>query len=824
MDGVALVSYADVFKNSPIDADCVYNKSKGTITITKNDKKIVLTINSKKAAVNGKKVNLTVAPIKYKFTANGITKIYIPSKFVAENLGYEYNWSSDKKTLMLDKKTIRVSYNGGKAFEYAGVQGKVTIDGVKVKQGNMPSIIHNDTTLVRAKSVFADSKIKAKYSYNSKTKEITISKGDTVIVMMVGSRTAYVNGTKVTMSAYPIQLTNHDVSTNYIMVPGSFTAKTLGYDYKWNKGKITSEITSKKSAGKDKESTSAFGNTSNNINNGGEFAYKNGWLYTTSRDISMANKERLDSTEKLFLEGLSDIGNLNVTDKYIYYTKKHSDNKLFQSDLEGNNAKVINNNDSIYKFVLYDKYIFYISNGNIYRMNLDGSDRRKLTEDKSCDEINITKDFVFYRNNKYDLIRMNHDGTSQKKLHDYVQNIITDSEYVYFTDENSFINRIKFDGTGLKALNTDKSSRMNVSGNTLYYSNSEDNGKLYGITIDGKARTKLRDESVAWIYIVEDMVICQTYDSSGWVGEYIRMKTVNLAEEHNDPNSRGNTASNIVNGAFTASDGKSIFLADQGELYRLNIDGSEKIQFDNYKVYYGYHSLNAVGDYIYYSLSYPHNSSPKGIYKVRKDGTGVPIHLSGKKADYMTVVGDWIYFTQEPAEGGGYTGSGHILKMRIDGTQEMYIESDSDGYGRALNIVGDYIYYINDTHGSSIYRMKTDGSQDRRLSEDEGLHSMVVYEDYIYYYNYTADMIKRMPVNGGTGTVVVPKGGYGMTIENNRIYYVKSDKIYSCKLDGTDLIMETECYGDVMNITAGYIYYNDKDGYHSLIRMKLVSH
>lgn len=262
VDGIALLSYKDIFANSPIKATCVYNKPEGTVTISKNNTTIVLTLNSKTAVVNGKKVTMPVAPIKIKYNSANVTKILVPSRFVAENLGYQYTWYSAKNTVEIkgeikevkeekkesadkgDKKEdgFMISINQGEKFAYTGAFADLTIDGAKLDLGNMRSIIIDNTTMVRAKRVFADSKIKATYSFDSKTNTVTLTKDGNELKMVIGEKTAYLNGKSVKMDAPAMVVTNYASKTNYVMVPGRFTATSLGYDYTWNQSKRTSEI------------------------------------------------------------------------------------------------------------------------------------------------------------------------------------------------------------------------------------------------------------------------------------------------------------------------------------------------------------------------------------------------------------------------------------------------------------------------------------------------------------------------------------------------------------------------------------------------------
>lgn len=246
-DGIALVPYTDLFnKSGGIYADVKYDSSKGTITITKNNITIKMTLKSKSATVNGKKVTMPLAPVQIKYGAVKVTKILIPSRFVIENLGMKYTWYSSKNTIEIVSSGLSLSYNNGEPFEYKGTQGAVTIDGKSVDLEGMPSVIINNTAMLYAKKVYAQSKIKAEYTYSSDTQTVTLKKDNNELLMTIGSKIAYLNGKKVTLQQGPILVNNYELNTSFVMVPGQFTTTSLGYDYNWNKSQATSQITTKK--------------------------------------------------------------------------------------------------------------------------------------------------------------------------------------------------------------------------------------------------------------------------------------------------------------------------------------------------------------------------------------------------------------------------------------------------------------------------------------------------------------------------------------------------------------------------------------------------
>ena len=244
VDGVALASYKDIFIYSGMDVKYEYVKTKGTVTLSQNGKTIVFTIGSKKAYVNGKAVTIPAAPIKIYFKDKKLTKILVPTRFVTETFGSKYAWNSTSSSAFITSP-MNLYYNNS-TVSYTGTEGQVTIDGKKINLGYMPSIIVNTTAMLRAKTVFSSSSIGAEYDYNYSEKELTLTKGTNIVVLTLDSKTAIVNGISRVMNTAPIVVKNLDKGYSYIMVPGSYIASYLGYNYSWNSDSKSSIISTKK--------------------------------------------------------------------------------------------------------------------------------------------------------------------------------------------------------------------------------------------------------------------------------------------------------------------------------------------------------------------------------------------------------------------------------------------------------------------------------------------------------------------------------------------------------------------------------------------------
>jgi N-acetylmuramoyl-L-alanine amidase len=241
IDGTSLASYLEVFVKSPIGLKASYSDKKGVLTLSSGKTKLVLTAGSKTAVLNSKKVTMPQAAVKVKFKESSKIKFLVPVEFVANSFGYVYTWNNSTVTGCITNP-LHISYNG-KEVNYTGTRGLVTVDGEVIDVSDMPGIIMNNTTLVQGVKVFSESSIGAEYQYDKASGVLTLTKDSTEVVLTMGQKTANVNGRERTMDTAPLLITNLDNSTDYIMVPGSFVAASLGYDYKWNSATKTSVLT-----------------------------------------------------------------------------------------------------------------------------------------------------------------------------------------------------------------------------------------------------------------------------------------------------------------------------------------------------------------------------------------------------------------------------------------------------------------------------------------------------------------------------------------------------------------------------------------------------
>ena len=101
---------------------------------------------------------------------------------------------------------IQISINGGAYTNYTDKQIVVKVNNKSIKLIAGPGIIKDGYAMLPYDELFVKSSIKAKGSYQSKTKEFTITYYDKVLKLKVGSKTGYLNGKKVNLPVAPMQV------------------------------------------------------------------------------------------------------------------------------------------------------------------------------------------------------------------------------------------------------------------------------------------------------------------------------------------------------------------------------------------------------------------------------------------------------------------------------------------------------------------------------------------------------------------------------------------------------------------------------------------
>jgi len=241
-------------------------------------------------------------------------------------------------------------------------------------------------------------------------------------------------------------------------------------------------------------------------------------------------------------------------------------------------------------------------------------------------------------------------------------------------------------------------------------------------------------------------------------------------------NTVGNTAANLFSRGKASAQGNWIyFLTDHSEIYKYNVKTKEKIElYSHPSTYWGLHQINVVGEWVYF---YAEN---EGIFKVRIDGTDAQKIINHRGMFmYMCVADEYIYYYSDYSDISGY----RLYRMKIDGSDR---EKISDDHCREINIAGDYIYYYSEYSNmtiSCLYRMKRDGSEKTLLNPEfhnglyiDGNDVYILDGQMLLHKSDISNILQLTPLN--------IQGTYINTL-GNWIYYVDGFDLYRVERDGT---------------------------------------
>lgn len=297
------------------------------------------------------------------------------------------------------------------------------------------------------------------------------------------------------------------------------------------------------------------GNSIGNIRNYGYAVEKSGWIYYlapneegTQTGIFKAkvNKKDVEPIE-ILMRDWDSILSINVEKDYIYFIailpevyseEDELDNKIYRMKTDGSGLEVINDNEfnnDCYEIYVVNNKIYYIgTDSNIYKMNLDGSNKEMVSEN-GTGYLGITDKYIIYNaevedQTDYVTCIMDLDGENSRPIIEntrlYSVNIYKD--YIYYTNENKQICKVKLDGTDMQILYETTAYNMNTAGKYIYYLNYVDEENkdyticIYRVKADGSSeepeKIKQFDTYSTFINIVDDWVIYMDYnDEEGFI-------------------------------------------------------------------------------------------------------------------------------------------------------------------------------------------------------------------------------------------------------------------------------------------------------------------
>ena len=200
------------------------------------------------------------------------------------------------------------------------------------------------------------------------------------------------------------------------------------------------------------------------------------------------------------------------------------------------------------------------------------------------------------------------------------------------------------------------------------------------------------------------------------------------------------------------------------------------------------------GEWIYYA-----NSDNK-LCKIRADGTGKRL-LCDDECKFINVVGDWIFYCNESDDG-------KLYKIRANGTGRQQL---CDDMCCSVNVLDGWIFYNNP---KGIYKMRTDGSGRENLYDGSAWYINVIGNMIYYTSDYDGESIYRICTDGNNRTKISDDDSYDINVAGEWIFYTDcDDKLYRIRVDGSDRTVLSDCKIGHFIVCGNWIYYNDKDDY-----------
>jgi len=258
----------------------------------------------------------------------------------------------------------------------------------------------------------------------------------------------------------------------------------------------------------------------------------------------------------------------------------------------------------------------------------------------------------------------------------------TQGEWIYFRgNEGGSLQKGRLDGSGSSIISADSAWFINVSDDWLYYSNRDDQNRIYKIKSDGSERTALT-EGGSWFVTL----------ANGWLyyldeSDDYRLYKLNTEGE-------GRTRLSEDSAWFLNVDEDWIYYvnSDDGDkIYRIRSDaGGREVLNDHASS-----NINISDGWIYYS----NEAEGSKLYRMKPDGTENAA-VNERSSWFINVSKGWIYYADAEDNFA-------LNKVRSDGTERVKLASEPV---RFINVIGDWIFFLDQDEEDTVYKVRLDGT------------------------------------------------------------------------------------------------------------------
>lgn len=162
-----------------------------------------------------------------------------------------------------------------------------------------------------------------------------------------------------------------------------------------------------------------------------------------------------------------------------------------------------------------------------------------------------------------------------------------------------------------------------------------------------------------------------------------------------------------------------------------------------------------------------------------------------------------------------------LYRMKEDGSDRKKLSDDSCSF---INVIEEWVYYRNADDGGKIYKIKTDGTIRTCLNDDDS-NFITAAGDFIYYCNSSnGNQITRIKNDGSGKKIICKDSAEFLNISNGWVYYSNASEnysLYKVTMDGEKrtLISKDMCY--FLNVSGDWVYYSNYSKEFKLCKIKI---
>lgn len=430
------------------------------------------------------------------------------------------------------------------------------------------------------------------------------------------------------------------------------------------------------------------------------------WIYyiDTNSKYNPAKLARIkwDGTDKEILSE-EEILSFCTSEDYIFYIYE---NNIYRMGKDGSlNTKIISSENEIYNLKYYDDTIYYSTDQGLFSVDSDGKNSAQLLEGNYVD-FNVSNGRIFYYDHK--MYSCSIDGCNETQLFDLdVNNIYVVDDVIYYNKDEYLYKINSHDGNTDKLFLEEGLNNFYEKDCYLYF---------YGQNRIWKVKSDLSEKEIFIgtggefhykMYIkVDDRILsknCENMDSN----ENSSYKLFEVVG-----GDVGKKISDIAINIFDTNNGIVYYTdAKDKKLYSFDIKNNKKQLIIDKMV----GSFIIYNNAIYYSdMSDDYKLYCLDLYKnVTNKITDIPV-------SNIKQSGSTIYFIDNNKRIGMYDS--------ISKGESEFI----DVFTTVYDILEDTIYYKNENDNGKLYKIKNDGTENVKITENIVV-DIYANEDNLYY-------------------------------------------------------------------------------------------